>query len=159
MAMSRPSQMSRSTSSRIDQGKTLSTVIKYWSDQRIRFLIIGAWNTAFGYGMFVAVYALLCGHIHYLAIAILAHFCAASVAFTVHKRLVFRTLHNWLPEFLRYNISLFVGLAASLGSLFLLVSVLGAHPIIAQTMVTVLVVVLNYILHSRFSFAHRKVSQ
>ena len=137
----------------------MGAALEYWADQRVRFLVIGACNTAFGYGAFVVLYALLDGHVHYLAIAVLAHACAVIVAFAAHKMLVFRSCGHWLPEFMRYNISLLMGLGAGLVGLWVLVSMLGVHPILAQAVVTVLVVILNYLLHSRFSFAQGKVTQ
>ena len=136
----------------------IPATLGYWSDQRVRFLIIGAWNTAFGYVTFVIFYALLANRVNYLVIAFLAHACAVTAAFAAHKRLVFRSSQHWLPEFLRYNISLLIGLATGLFLLWLSVSFLGLHPIAAQAIVTVLIVALNYFFHTQFSFSKRKVT-
>lgn len=134
----------------------MSAVLRLWDDRRLRFLVVGGWNTVFGYGVFVGLYALLGGMLHYLAVAVLAHGCAVSAAFAAHRVLVFRSRGPWVWEFVRYNLSLAVGLVAGLVGLWALVSILGLHPIAAQAAVTVLVVALSYVLHSRFSFAQPK---
>ena len=41
--------------------------------EQLRFLVVGAWNTAFGYGVFLTLYLLLQDAMHYLAIAVLAY--------------------------------------------------------------------------------------
>ncbi|WP_295456437.1 GtrA family protein [uncultured Thiodictyon sp.] len=132
----------------------IRAMLGYWSDQRVRFIIIGALNTVFGYAAFVLLYTLLSDLLNYLTIALLAHACAATASFATQKVLVFRSIQHWLPEFLRYNVSLLVGLTAGLIGLWTLVSIVALHPIVAQAIIMLLVIALNYLMHSRFSFAN-----
>ena len=131
----------------------MRTVITHWSDQRARFLVIGAWNTAFGYAVFVVLYLLLYKYVHYIYIALMAHAVAVSVAYLGQRILVFRSRGYWLSEFIRYNLSLLMGLAIGMLMLWSFVTLLAFSPIIAQAIVTALGVFLNYLMHSRFSFS------
>lgn len=126
-----------------------------YQDQRARFLIVGAINTAFGYLAFATLYLMLGNVIHYLGISLLAHAVAVCFAFTLQRRVVFRSTAPWPPEFIRYNISVLGVQAGSMALLSLLVSGLGWHPLLAQAAVTACAVVAAYISHRRFSFRCR----
>lgn len=128
---------------------------RLYQDQRARFLIVGAINTGFGYLSFATLYLLLGAVVHYLGISLLAHAVAVSFAFTLQRRVVFRSTAPWPPEFVRYNISVLGVQAGSMVFLSLLVSGLGWHPLLAQAAVTVGAVVAAYISHRRFSFRCR----
>lgn len=130
--------------------KDLTSAI--WQNERFRFLLIGAFNTAFGYATFVLLYILLGYRLHYLLIGILAHAIATLVAFTGQRRLVFRSRRPWLPEFFRFNLSLLSVLLFGLASLFVLVTLLGLHPLLGQAILTPLSVLLSYFTHRHYSF-------
>lgn len=130
--------------------KDLTSAI--WQNERFRFLLVGAFNTAFGYAAFALLYILLGHRLHYLFIGILAHAIATLVAFTGQRHLVFRSRRPWLPEFLRFNLSLLSVLLFGLVSLFVLVTLLGLHPLLGQAILTPLSVLLSYITHRHYSF-------
>jgi putative flippase GtrA len=155
--MSRPDQRV-STDTRAANARVwgLRSLLGYvYRDQRARFLIIGAINTGFGYLSFATLYFMLGSVIHYLGISLLAHAVAVCFAFTLQRRVVFRSPAPWPPEFVRYNISVLGVQAGSMVFLSLLVSGLGWHPLLAQAVVTAGSVVAAYISHRRFSFRCR----
>jgi len=127
---------------------------RYWKTSRkLRFLIIGAWNTLFGYLAFAALYLLLPAAIHYLLIAAATHFVAVAQSYATQRFLVFRSLDPIAPEFLRFNISHAGTLLFGLGAMWLLVDGLGLAPLAAQAITIAGSVILSYFLHSRVSFA------
>jgi len=130
--------------------KDLTSAI--WQNERFRFLLVGAFNTAFGYATFALLYLLLGHWLHYLLIGVLAHAVATLVAFTGQRRLVFRSRLPWLPEFWRFNVSLLSVLLFGLASLFVLVTLLGLHPLLGQGVVTPLSILLSYFTHRHYSF-------
>lgn len=130
----------------------LSTINKAWESEKLRFVAVGGFNTCFGYLAFLALYLLLAQHIHYLLIGVLAHAISVFVAFTGQRYLVFRSQAPWLPEFLRFNLSLLTVFSCSLLGLYLLVERAGVTPLIAQAMITVASVVGSYLAHRHFSF-------
>lgn len=125
-----------------------------WSDdQRFRFLVVGAYNTAFGYLVFPLLYLLLSKRMHYALILVIAHQIAVTQAFVLHRRFAFRAEGAaWLPQFLRFNVGYLGALGVGLGGMYLFVSRLHVSPLVAQPALTTLTIVLSYLWHSRVSF-------
>ncbi len=74
--------------------------------QVARYLVIGAWNTLFGYGTFALLNFLFARllegeYLAAMAASVLANVIAISVAFLGYKLWVFRTKGNFLREYLR----------------------------------------------------------
>ncbi|MEY2632827.1 MAG: hypothetical protein RIR00_1481 [Pseudomonadota bacterium] len=120
--------------------------------QSIRFLLIGLWNTLFGYGLYLLLYLWLQGRWHYLLLAVITHFIAVANAFIGHRLWVFRSRAPWPAEFFRYNLSYLGTLALGSGLLVLLVEYLTLTPPVAQGLVILANVGLSYGLHRWFSF-------
>ncbi len=128
----------------------------FWrAHEQMRFVIVGGWNTLFGYLCFVTLYALLHAHLNYLLIGVLAHAIAAVNAFVAHRLLVFRSRERWFGEFVRFNISLLFVLGYGIGALWLLVATFHLDPVLAQGFVMIGAVVISYVAHRRFSFGDR----
>ena len=89
------------------------------------YLLVGIWNTAFGYLLYAALTWVLSRHVAYgyLYAAVLSNFIAISVAFLGYKWFVFKTHGNYLREWLRCFV---VYGAAALPSLLLLPVVVNA---------------------------------
>jgi len=130
-----------------------SRLTRIWDDsEKLRYLIIGGWNTLVGWGLFFALYALLGSRLNYLVIACMSHVVAVTNAFVCHRYLVFRSDAPWFLAYLRFNVTQLLGLLWGLAGLALLVQ--GAHlsPPMAQCIVLASGLVLTYLLHRRFSF-------
>jgi len=126
---------------------------RLWQDNRkLRFLVVGGWNTLFGYLSFYVLYLLAAGRLHYLIVAILAHFAAVTQSYVMQRHLVFRSDAPVPGEFLRFNTSLIGTLLFGLLAMYLLVEKANMSPLIAQAIVILMSVVLSYLLHSRLSF-------
>jgi putative flippase GtrA len=121
-------------------------------NEQTRFLVVGAFNTGFGYLTFACLYLMLKTWLYYLVIAVLSHALSVIVAFYCHRHLVFRSAAPWFPEFVRYNISLAGVLLGSLAGLYALVSLLGMNPLLGQALVTATAVIVSYFAHRHFSF-------
>jgi putative flippase GtrA len=120
--------------------------------EKLRFLLIGGANTAFGLFAFAALYFLLPESVHYLIILVLANFVSVLFAYFMLKIFVFQTKGSYLKEFVRcYSVYLSIlGLNAVL--LFICVSLLHFPVLLSQIGVTVLLVIYSYIGHKKFSF-------
>lgn len=128
-------------------------ILRLWSNsQKLRFLILGAWNSLFGYCSFALGYLLLHQWLQYVVIAVLAHVVAISQSFLTHKFLVFRSTGRWPAEFLRFNLTHLGTFLAGLAGLVLLVDGFNLHPLVAQAIVLAATVVVGYLAHARFSF-------
>jgi putative flippase GtrA len=130
--------------------------------QTVRYLVVGAWNTFFGFALFAAFTCLLTGLIPnaYLLSSLLANFLAVSVAFLGYKWFVFHTQGNYLREYLRCWTVYGTATLASLVALPVLVMglswLLGSHgyiPYLAGGLLTALNVLASFLGHKHFSFA------
>jgi putative flippase GtrA len=136
------------------------------SAQFLRYLLIGAWNTVFGYTCFFLMnhwLATVMPAYSYIAANLLANLIAITVAFLGYKWFVFRTKGNYLREWLR---ALMVYSASVIFSTLALAPVVGLirhttryqtqAPYIAGAVVAVFTVLSSFFGHRHFSF--RKTS-
>jgi putative flippase GtrA len=131
--------------------------------QLVRFLLVGGWNTAFGYGLFALFNCLFTGVLPYpyMAANVVANIIAITVAFFGYKLFVFRTKGNYLREYLRvwvvYGASTLLGLALLPGCVALVAQFLTKRayaPYIAQAIVMSIVVLSSFVGHKRFTYKH-----
>jgi putative flippase GtrA len=129
--------------------------------QFLRYVLVGGFNTVFGYGLFAFLnwsFTRL-GSYSYMYAAVVSNFIAISVAFLGYKWFVFRTKGNYLREWIKcfgvYGTSALIGLAG----LPILVPILRHSlqkpeqaPYIAAAILTVITVVFSFFGHKKFSF-------
>jgi putative flippase GtrA len=126
-----------------------------------RYLLVGAWNTLFGYGTFAALVFILdpvLAHGYVLA-NVLSGLVNITVAFLGYKWFVFRTKGNYLREWARAFAVYSTGIAVGTICLPALVQALryGAGlgrsaPYIAGALITGAGVILSFFGHKRFTF-------
>lgn len=123
------------------------------SRRPLRFLLVGGWNTAFGYLSFVGCVAVtrLLG-VSYLYATVPAQIVAILNAYACHRYITFPDSEGGLGAFLRFNVVYWVLFAVNVPLLAALVSGLGLLPEVAQAILTVVTVVTSYAAHQRFSF-------
>lgn len=121
-------------------------------EQKIRYLIIGGWNTVFGYGVFAALYFWLEGLIHYLIILSISYVLSITNAYIGYKLFVFRTRGNILREYLRFYVVYGAAFLVNLATLPLFVEILKLNMYVAQAIVTIITILGSYVLHKNFSF-------
>lgn len=126
--------------------------IKSISQKKLRYLIVGAWNTLAGCGIFAGAYAIWGTTVHYLVITIISHFIAVLQSWLTFRYLVFQSTAPCLSEYLRFNISSLLVLAIQMSGLWLLVDYFCLHPMFAQPVLVTITIVVGYFVHSTFSF-------
>ena len=130
--------------------------------QLFRYLLVGIWNTGFGYGMFVLFTYLLSRRwpqYGYIPASILSSIFAVTVAFFGYKLFVFKTTGNYLREWLRcmavYGSSIAIGSVALPCVVFLIRQVTAVDrnaPYLAAALMTGFNTVYNFLGHKNFSF-------
>jgi putative flippase GtrA len=134
--------------------------------QFIRYLAVGAWNTAFGYACFALLnywLAKVMPAYSYLAAYLLASVVNISVAFLGYKWFVFRTRGNYLREWLRTVTVYSGGMLVSALALAPLVGLIrhatryqAQAPYIGAAVVTIFTVMSSFWGHRQFSFRRGK---
>lgn len=129
-----------------------------------RYLLVGAFNTAFGYAVYVALTALLMPYLThgYLVASLLGSLLSITVSFFNHKLFVFRTKGNWLQEWWRclavYGTSMVLGLFALPPLVWGCTWATGdaaSAPYLAGAIWLVLNLGWNFLGHKHFAFAPR----
>jgi putative flippase GtrA len=129
--------------------------------QFARYLMVGVWNTVFGYSMYALFTALLMPKLRfgYILAAVFSNLIAITVAHLGYKFFVFKTHGNYLTEWLRCMLVYGSGMLPGLVLLPLLVESLHygfklerSAPYIAGALVMGLTVLYSFFGHKHFSF-------
>lgn len=118
----------------------------------VRYLLVGGWNTLFGIGLFAVMFWCLQDWLHYQVIVVTAWALSVVNAYACYKIFVFRTRGNIWRELSRCYVVYTAALAAQMTGMWILVDGCGLHPIVANALVTFIVVVISYLGHKLFSF-------
>jgi putative flippase GtrA len=133
--------------------------------QFFRYILVGGFNTVFGYSLFAFLNWSFrgLGSYNYMYAAVLANFIAISAAFLAYKWFVFRTRGNYLMEWIRcfgvYGSGALIGLIG----LPILVPIFrralhnpGEAPYIAGALLTVITVLFSFLGHKNVSFRQKQ---
>lgn len=127
----------------------------------MRYLLVGGFNTVFGYGLFAFLNWSFTGlgTYSYMYASFLASIISITVAFLGYKWFVFRTRGNYLKEWIRcvgvYGSSMVIGLIG----MPILVPILQAHmrqpqraSYLAGAIMTVVTILFSFFGHKNVSF-------
>lgn len=121
--------------------------------EKVRFLLVGAWNTLFGYLSFVATYLLLRQVLGMAAILAISYAIAMIQSFTTLRTLVFPASDSIWPQLVKFSITNTVVFLANLAFLPQAVAWSGQDPLIVQAVFVATSAVITYYLHKNFSFS------
>lgn len=124
-----------------------------------RYLIIGGWNTLFGIGSYALLYEMLCTHVNYLVLVIPSNILAITNAYICYKFFVFRSKGNYIREYLRCYAVYGTGMALGFVLMYLLVSIVGLHPILAQCLCVIISIGCSYAGHKHFTFGGKSATR
>ena len=124
--------------------------------QVIRYLLVGGWNTVFGYCVFAFLYFMLSAKIHYIIIAIISNIIAITMAYAGYKIFVFKTKGNYLSEYLKFYVVYGLSMILGLILLPLFVEFLKLNVYLAQAVATTACISVSFIGHRNFSFRKRE---
>jgi len=130
---------------------------------KIRFVLVGIWNTLFGYGLFCILdtafsAAAMAGYLAYMPALVISHVLSIINAFIFHKYITFKSAVRGLEvllEFMRFSLTYAFSFCLSLLLMPVLVEVLHVRTKPAAGMIVMVCTVLSYLGHSRFSFSPR----
>jgi putative flippase GtrA len=157
-------QPTAGTPNRIDQRleglrdhRALGRPVRFYLRRReqLLYLVVGGWNTVFGYGVWAGMQFLLGDRLHYLVIVGLAWPIAVLNAYLGYRYLVFRSRGPILRELPRFSVVYFLTLLVNLALLPVALAVLPFSIYMVQALFTAAVVVASYVGHKYFSFRDR----
>ena len=130
---------------------------------KLRFLLVGIWNTIFGYLVFIGLDTLFSGlfsrrYVAYMSAAVFSNILAIINAYIFHKYITFRSKVRGvgiIGEFFRFSTTYLVTFILGLLLLPFSVEVLNITPKIAAALLIVLFTGISYWGHMKFSFGYR----
>src|SRR5947207_11539554 len=115
--------------------------------EQVLYLVVGGWNTVFGYGVWALLQFLLGEHLHYLLVVLIAWPIAVLNAYLGYRYLVFNSRGSILRELPRFSLVYLTTLGINLVLLPIALRVLPFTIYVVQALLTVIVVVGSYLGH------------
>jgi putative flippase GtrA len=122
--------------------------------EQLLYLVVGAWNTVFGYGVWAVLQYVLGDTLNYLVIVVLAWPIAVLNAYLGYRYIVFRSRGPMLRELPRFSLVYVATLVANLLLLPLALRVLPFSIYVDQALFFAVVVVASYLAHKYYSFGN-----
>jgi putative flippase GtrA len=130
--------------------------------QFLRYLVVGVWNTGFGYAAFVLFTLLLSRpfpRYGYISAGVISSVLSITVAFLGYKWFIFKTKGNYLGEWIRcmavYGSSMVLGAFVLPGTVFVVrhtTSIDRKAPYVAAAIISGVNVFYNFLGNKKFSF-------
>lgn len=117
-----------------------------------RFLLVGGYNTVFGYVVFVALYYWIGDSVHYNIVLLASYVISVTNSYLLQRRFVFSSQSRRMAEFLRFNEVNLAGMVINMGLLSLAVTYVTPNVAIAQAVALVFTIVFIYAGHRLYSF-------
>ena len=132
----------------------LGSAVRFYFGHReqVLYLVVGGWNTLFGYLVWALMQYLLGGYLHYLVIVVLSWPIAVLNAYLGYRYIVFRSRGPMLRELPRFSLVYLATLIATLAALPIALHVLPFNIYVVQAVFAVVVVICGYLAHKYFSF-------
>jgi putative flippase GtrA len=120
--------------------------------QGLRYLVIGGWNTLFGFGMFSVLQIAFGDEINYLILLTFSTILAILNAYVGYRLFVFKVKGRWIRDLGRFSLVYVTSYLFNLAALPLLVEVAGLPILLAQAILTATTVMMSFFAHRSFSF-------
>jgi putative flippase GtrA len=139
---------------RLREHRALGLPVRFYLRRReqVLYLVVGGWNTVFGYGVWALLQFLLGDHLHYLVVVLIAWPIAVLNAYLGYRYLVFHSRGSILAELPRFSLVYVATLAVNLVLLPIALRVLPFNIYVVQALLTLIAVVGSYLGHKYFSF-------
>jgi putative flippase GtrA len=130
-------------------------------DVKVKFVLVGIWNTVFGYLAFILLETLFSLYISppylaYMSAMVLAQIIAVINAFIFHKYVTFKSSakgKELIREFFRFTTTYIFTFFISLVLLPVFVEFFHITPKISGAIIIFIFAIISYLGHSKFSFA------
>jgi putative flippase GtrA len=120
--------------------------------EKIRFILMGGANTAFGYIFFTVFYLFFKDILPYQLILLFGYIPATVISFLTFKFLVFKSKKNWKKEYLRVVMSAIIIYIINAISLTMITTIFGSSILLNQLVALIIITIASYIMHKYFSF-------
>ncbi|COI26131.1 GtrA family protein [Weissella confusa] len=122
-------------------------------DERVRFLLVGVFNTGFGFAIFsLFTYILKSFEYGYMVALVISQILATVVAFWLHKTVTFKAPGHLIRDFVRFAMVNSVSYVINLITLPVLVHGFDWNPYVGQFSLLLITTLISFVGHKYFSF-------
>ena len=126
-----------------------------WQSTPLRFLAVGAFNFAFGYGIFALFWFLFGGEWLDWVIVIVTTVIGITESFLTHRFITYRATGCWWREYLRFYVVYGLQTLVNLAVIRVCVTILGWNAYAVQLITLVALTIASYWAHKLYSFNER----
>lgn len=140
-------------------GKILElTIFKLWFkiDSRIRFILVGGYNTVFAFILFCGLEYYLGENLYHMWILLITHIISVLNSFLTLRIFVFASKNNLLHEYIKVNVVYGFYFLGNSAMLFIFSDLLHFNVLLAQFLCVMILTVWAYFAHKHFSFKEKK---
>lgn len=123
--------------------------------EKIMYLIVGMWNTAFGYGLFAWLYYMLEKLLHYNLIQFVCYVISTISAYLLYRYFVFKVKGDLIKGYLRFAVVYIYAYLGNMLILFLLKRFTSIDIYIGQAISVFVIVSVSYFSHKKYTFRHQ----
>jgi putative flippase GtrA len=127
-----------------------------FSDERVKYVLVGAVNTAFGILLFTLLYFLLFEKIHYILIFVITQIIAVTFSHFMQRNYVWHSKKNYSKELGKFGTTYLVASIANILLLTVAVEYLEISPLYSQYAIGFALIVATYFFQKNWVF--RKTS-
>jgi putative flippase GtrA len=120
--------------------------------EKLQYLVVGVFNTVFGYAVWAALYALLAQRLGYALVLVVSYAIAIANAYVWYRFVVFRSHNSVWRELPRFSAVYLATMVVNLIVFPIAVRRLPFNAYAIQAVFTLGVVVASYTAHKRISF-------
>ena len=125
------------------------------SNQKVRYIITGGYNTVFGYLIFVLVFYYFSSTVNHYFLLGICHLIGTIHNFFSYSAFVFKTKLTALRNYMKFNLVYLLIFLLNVIMFTVLTKVMNWNLYFSQALIVALIAVVGYILNKHFSFANK----
>jgi putative flippase GtrA len=134
--------------------------IKDWlstkfADERVRYILVGAVNTLFGFLFFVGSYLLLKDYAHYLVIFLFVQVVAVTFSHFMQRKIVWKSNAVYFPELMRFSLTYVFAAILNVGLLWLSQEFFSQTVLLSQFIIGTLLIPVMFLFQKYWTFHSR----
>lgn len=114
--------------------------------------MLGLINTVFGYLVFLTLFSLLQERLATWVIFMISSVISISESFFVQKRYIWRSIHNWKLEAVKFTFTFVVVFFINLAALSAVTTATGLDPRLVQLPILGIIAIGLYVIHKNWTF-------
>ena len=128
---------------------------KLLSNQKIKYLLVGCYNTIFGYLIFVILFYYFSLTINYSLLLAASHIISVTNNFFLYRVLVFNVKDKILRNYIRFHLVYFYIYIVNLIFFTILVNLMYWNIYLSQGLIIIVTTIMSYSLNKNYSFSNK----